>query len=43
MERYGDSSKRVVLLEFGWTFDSVNASYRWHGADAGITQIWAGG
>lgn len=39
MERYGDSNKRVVLLEFGWTFDSVNASYKWHGADAGITEM----
>lgn len=39
MVRYGDTNKRVVLLEFGWTFDSVNASYRWHGADAGITEM----
>jgi polysaccharide biosynthesis protein PslG len=37
MVRYGDADKRMVLLEFGWTFDSVNPSYRWHGADAGIT------
>lgn len=36
MERYGDAGKKIVLLEFGWTFDSVNPSYRWHGADAGI-------
>jgi hypothetical protein len=36
MERYNDGAKRIVLLEFGWTFDSVNASYKWHGADAGI-------
>lgn len=36
MERYGDSGKKIVLLEFGWTYDSVNADYKWHGADAGI-------
>jgi hypothetical protein len=36
MEKYGDSAKKIVLLEFGWTFDSVNAAYKWHGADAGI-------
>ncbi|MBX3012034.1 MAG: SH3 domain-containing protein [Caldilineaceae bacterium] len=39
MVRYGDTNKRIVLLEFGWTFDSVNASYKWHGADAGITEM----
>ncbi|MDQ3250598.1 MAG: hypothetical protein M3Q45_15505, partial [Chloroflexota bacterium] len=37
MERNGDSAKKIVLLEFGWTTDAVNPSYRWHGADAGIT------
>ncbi len=37
MERHGDSDKKIVLLEFGWTFDTVNAAYKWHGADAGIT------
>jgi hypothetical protein len=42
MERYGDSDKRIVLLEFGWTFDSVNPSYKWHGADAGITDMVQG-
>lgn len=36
MEKYGDTAKKIVLLEFGWTFDSVNPSYKWHGADAGI-------
>ncbi len=36
MVKYGDSDKKIVLLEFGWTFDPVNASYKWHGADAGI-------
>ena len=25
-----------MLLEFGWTYDPVNAAYKWHGADAGI-------
>lgn len=39
MERYGDGDKRVVLLEFGWTFDSINPAYKWHGADAGITDM----
>ncbi len=39
MVRYGDEGKRVVLLEFGWTFDPVNADYKWHGADAGIDQM----
>ena len=39
MVRYNDSAKRIVLLEFGWTFDPVNASYKWHGADAGITDM----
>jgi polysaccharide biosynthesis protein PslG len=39
MVRYGDSDKKVVILEFGWTFDSVNPSYKWHGADAGIDQF----
>jgi uncharacterized protein YraI len=38
MEKYGDSAKKVVLLEFGWTSDPVNAAYKWHGADAGITE-----
>ena len=37
MVKYGDANKKIVLLEFGWTFDSVNAAYKWHGADAGIT------
>jgi uncharacterized protein YraI len=36
MERYGDTDKKIVLLEFGWTFDPVNRDYKWHGADAGI-------
>lgn len=39
MVRYGDTNKRIVLLEFGWTFDSVNEAYKWHGADAGIDAL----
>jgi len=42
MVRYGDTNKKIVLLEFGWTFDSVNAAYKWHGADAGIDQFVQG-
>ncbi len=38
MERYGDADKQIALLEFGWTFDRVNANYKWHGADAGIDE-----
>ena len=38
MEQYGDSGKKIVLLEFGWTSDPVNAAYKWHGADAGIDE-----
>jgi len=36
MVRNNDANKKIVLLEFGWTYDSVNPSYKWHGADAGI-------
>ncbi len=39
MVRNGDTDKKVVLLEFGWTYDPVNAAYRWHGAEAGITEM----
>ncbi len=42
MERNGDSGKSIVLLEFGWTYDPVNPSYKWHGADAGITNVVQG-
>jgi polysaccharide biosynthesis protein PslG len=38
MVRYGDADKKVVILEFGWTSDPVNPSYKWHGADAGIDE-----
>jgi hypothetical protein len=38
MVKYGDADKRVAVLEFGWTTDPVNASYKWHGAEAGITE-----
>lgn len=37
MVDHGDANKQIVLLEFGWTTDSVNPAYKWHGADAGIT------
>lgn len=36
MVRYGDTNKKIVILEFGWTYDPVNPNYKWHGADAGI-------
>ncbi len=36
MERNGDGDKKIVLLEFGWTFDPINPDYVWHGAGAGI-------
>jgi hypothetical protein len=39
MVKYGDSAKQIVLLEFGWTYDPVNPAYKWHGADAGITDM----
>jgi hypothetical protein len=43
MERYGDQSKRVVILEFGWTTDNRPGSpYYWHGAGAGIDQFVQG-
>ena len=38
MEKYGDGAKKIVLLEFGWTSDPVNAAYKWHGRDAGIDE-----
>ncbi len=38
MVKYGDTAKQIVLLEFGWTYDKVNPSYKWHGADAGIDE-----
>ena len=42
MVRYGDADKRIVVLEFGWTFDRVNPDYKWHGADAGIDEYVQG-
>ncbi len=36
MVKYGDTGKQIVILEFGWTYDSVNPAYAWHGAGAGI-------
>jgi uncharacterized protein YraI len=42
MVNYGDTNKKIVLLEFGWTYDPVNPSYKWHGADAGINEFVQG-
>jgi len=30
MEKYGDGDRRVVLLEFGWTTDTIHPEYSWH-------------
>jgi polysaccharide biosynthesis protein PslG len=30
MERNGDASKQIWLLEFGWTSDEVHPEYAWH-------------
>ena len=30
MERHGDGERRVVILEFGWTTDTVHEAYAWH-------------
>lgn len=39
MVRYGDTNKKVVVLEFGWTTDSrPDSPYYWHGAGAGISE-----
>ena len=42
MERYGDQGKQVVVLEFGWTTDSIHPDYAWHGANAGIDEALKG-
>lgn len=43
MVRNGDTNKRVVILEFGWTTDDrPDSPYFWHGAGAGITQTVQG-
>ena len=43
MERYGDSDKRVAVLEFGWTTDNrPDSPYYWHGAGAGIDEATKG-
>ena len=39
MEANGDGKKRIAVLEFGWTSDSVNPDYIWHGAGAGIDEF----
>lgn len=39
MVQNGDSGKRVVVLEFGWTTDPrPDSPYYWHGAGAGIDE-----
>lgn len=39
MEQYGDSDKRIAVLEFGWTTDPrPDSPYYWHGAGAGIDE-----
>jgi len=30
VERYGDTGRRVAVLEMGWTSDPVNPAYAWH-------------
>ena len=30
MERNGDGTKQIWLLEFGWTTDQVNPQYSWY-------------
>jgi len=43
MVQNGDSDKRVVVLEFGWTTDPRPESpYYWHGKGAGIDQAVQG-
>ncbi len=39
MVKYGDTNKKIVILEFGWTSDPINPLYKWHGADAGIDEM----
>ncbi len=37
MESYGDSDKKIAILEFGWTWDDrPDSPYYWHGKAAGI-------
>ncbi|NOZ70430.1 MAG: cellulase family glycosylhydrolase [Chloroflexi bacterium] len=37
MEQFGDTQKKIAILEFGWTFDNrPDSPYYWHGAGAGI-------
>ena len=40
MEEYGDTGKKIAILEFGWTWDDRPGSpYYWHAAGAGIDQF----
>lgn len=37
MEQFGDTQKKIAILEFGWTFDNrPDSPYYWHGAGAGV-------
>ena len=37
MEKYGDTGKKIVVLEFGWTYDPrPDSPYYWHGGGADI-------
>jgi hypothetical protein len=43
MVNNGDSAKKIVVLEFGWTSDTRQGSpYYWHGAGAGIDEALKG-
>jgi hypothetical protein len=30
MEKHGDGDRRVAVLEFGWTTDTIHPAYAWH-------------
>jgi hypothetical protein len=30
MEKHGDADRRVAILEFGWTTDTIHPEYSWH-------------
>lgn len=40
MEKYGDTAKKIAVLEFGWTYDPrPDSPYYWHGGGAGIDPL----
>ncbi len=40
MEKYGDTAKKIAVLEFGWTWDPrPDSPYYWHGGGAGIDDL----